>query len=87
MPSGATAGTGAGGHDNRSGNDNDVAPVRTTSTHRTAVKARTAAAFYLDDHVGRSLARGKACAALPDSPKIKARATSLFIRFSLICCR
>jgi hypothetical protein len=59
MPSGATAGTGAGGHDNRSGNDNDVAAVRTASAHRTAVKARTAAAFYLDDHVGPSLARGK----------------------------
>jgi hypothetical protein len=27
-------------------------------------------------------ASGKACAALPDSPKMKARATSLFIRFS-----
>jgi hypothetical protein len=26
-------------------------------------------------------ASGKACAALPDSPKMKARATSLFIRF------
>jgi hypothetical protein len=27
-------------------------------------------------------ASGKACAALPDSPKMKARTTSLFIRFS-----
>jgi len=26
-------------------------------------------------------ASGKACAALPDSPKMKARAISLFIRF------
>jgi hypothetical protein len=31
-------------------------------------------------------ASGMACAALPDNAKMKARATSLFIRFSLICC-
>ena len=32
----------------------------------------------------RSGASGRACTALPDSPRMKARATSLFIRFSLM---
>jgi hypothetical protein len=58
MPSAAAAGTG-GGHDYRAGNDNDRATVRLASAVGTAVKARTATAFNLDDHVGRSLGRGK----------------------------
>jgi hypothetical protein len=59
MPSAAAAGTG-GGHDDRAGNDdNGFAVVRAASAHRTTVKARTASTLYLDDHVGRSLARGK----------------------------
>jgi hypothetical protein len=57
MPSCAAAGTAARGHDDRAGNDDDgLAAVRAASAHLTTVKARTAAAFYLDDHVGRSLA-------------------------------
>jgi hypothetical protein len=60
MPSRAAAGTAARGHDDRAGNDDDsLAAVRAASAHRTAVKAHTAAAFYLDDHVGRSLAWSK----------------------------
>jgi hypothetical protein len=60
VPSSAAAGTGAGHHDDRAGNDdNGFAVVRAASAHRTTVKARTASTLYLDDHVGRSLARGK----------------------------
>ena len=58
MPSAAAAGTG-GGHDDRSGNDNDGPAVRLASAVGTAVKARATATRYLDDHVGRSLVRGK----------------------------
>jgi hypothetical protein len=58
MPSAAAAGAG-GGHDDRSGNHDDVAAVRLASAVGTAVKARATATRYLDDHVGRSLVRGK----------------------------
>jgi hypothetical protein len=58
MPSAAAAGT-DGGHDDRSGNDNDGPAVRLASAVGAAVKARTAAACNLDNHVGRSLARGE----------------------------
>jgi hypothetical protein len=53
MPSGTSAGT-DGGDDNSAGNDDDFA-IRTASARRTAVKAGAAAAFDLDDIVGRSL--------------------------------
>jgi hypothetical protein len=60
MPSPAAAGTKAGLHDDRSGNDHDgIATVRAASAIGTAMKARTAAARYLDDQVGRSLPGGK----------------------------
>ena len=58
MPSAAAAGTG-GRHDDRTGNHDDVATVWLTSAVGTAVKARATATGYLDDHVGRSLFRGK----------------------------
>jgi hypothetical protein len=66
MPSAAAAGT-SGGHDHRSGNDNDGSAVRLASAVGAAMKGRATATSYLDDHVGRSLAgaSGKACAALP----------------------
>jgi hypothetical protein len=57
MPSGTAAGTSAGLHDNRAGNDDDVAAVRHASVIGTAMKARTAAARNFDDHAGRSLVR------------------------------
>ena len=59
MPSPAAAGTKAGCHDNRSGNDDDSLAVWTASTVGTAMKARTAAARYPDRQVGQSLAGGK----------------------------
>ena len=60
MPSAATAGTATGDYDDGSGHDNNFfATIRAASAHRTAMKARTTTAFNLDDHVGRSLARGK----------------------------
>jgi hypothetical protein len=59
MPSPAAAWTDARYHDNRSGNDDDGLAVRTASAIGTAVKARTAAARYLDHQVGRSVAGGK----------------------------
>jgi hypothetical protein len=60
MPSSAAAGTGAGHHNDRSGNDdNGFATIRAASAHGTAVKARTASTLYLDDHVGGSLAWGQ----------------------------
>ena len=58
MPSAAAAGT-DGGHDHCAGNHNDGAAVRLAATIGTAVKARTTATSYLDNHAGRSLARGK----------------------------
>jgi hypothetical protein len=59
MPSSAAAWTDARCHDNRSGNDDNGLAVPSASAIGTAVKARTAAARHLDDHAGRSLARGK----------------------------
>lgn len=59
MPSPAAAWTDARYHDNRSGNDDDGLAVRTASAIGTAVKARTAAARYLDHQVGRSVGGGK----------------------------
>jgi hypothetical protein len=58
VPSAAAAGTG-GRYDDRSGNHYHVTTVRLTSAVGTAVKARATATGYLDDHVGRSLFRGK----------------------------
>jgi len=58
MPSAAAAWT-SGGQDHRSGNDNDGSAVRLASAVGAAMKARATATSYLDDHVGRSLAKGK----------------------------
>lgn len=59
MPSPAAARTDAGRHDNSSGNDDDGLAVWTASAGGTAMEAGPAAARYLDDQVGRSLAGGK----------------------------
>lgn len=59
MSSPATAWTDAGCHDNRSGDDHDGLAVRAASAIGTAVKSGAAAARYLDDPIGRSVAGDK----------------------------